>query len=84
MRWSENSKVSNPRWNLESPIHYQIFGPLTSTCGCPFLVQGQPLQVVLFGHFTHELALSYPTYSMHIPSYSLYSNHWRRLIILTH
>jgi len=45
----------------------QIFGPLTLTCGCPFIVQGQPLQVVPFDHFSYELSLSYPTYSMHIP-----------------
>jgi len=77
MRWSDNSKAANPSWNLASLIHYQIFEPLAPTCGCPFIVQGQPLQVVPFGHFPYELSLSYPTYSRHIPLYSLYSNNWR-------
>jgi len=83
MRLSENSLVANSGWNMVSPFHYQIFGPLTPTCGCPFIVQGQPLQIVSFGHFTFELSLSYPTYSKHIPLYSSYSNHWYQLIILT-
>jgi len=48
---------------LASPIHYQIFGPLTSTCGCPFLVQGQSLQVVLLV----ILHMSCPYHILHTP-----------------
>jgi len=50
MRWSENSKAANHSWNLTSPIHHQIFEPLALTCGYLFIVQGQPLQRVPFGH----------------------------------
>jgi len=55
MRRNENSKDVNPRWNLASPILLQIFELLVPTHGCPFIVQGQPIQFVPFGHFTHEL-----------------------------
>jgi len=67
MRWSEDSKSANPSWNLVFKFTMQIFGPLALTCGYPFIVQSQPLQVVLFGHFPYELSLSYLTYFRHIP-----------------
>jgi len=66
MSWSENSSVANLGWNLDSQFTMQSFGPLALTCGYPFIIQGQPLQLVPFGYFPYELSLSYPTYSMHI------------------
>jgi len=41
---------------LASPTPYQIFEPLAPTCGCTFIVQGQPLQVVPFDLFPYELS----------------------------
>jgi len=64
MRWSENSKAANPSWKI-SQIHQQILGPLTSTHGCPFIVQVQPRQVVPFGHFNISCPyLILPTHSI--------------------
>jgi len=55
----------NPGWNLASQLTMQILGPLALTCGCRFIVQGQPLQVVPFGHFPHEVSLSFPYSTKH-------------------
>jgi len=41
----ETLVVVNPSWNLTTQFDYANFGPLALTCGCPFILQGQPLQV---------------------------------------
>jgi len=46
---------ANPSWNLASQFTMQIFGPMSLTCGCPFIVQGQSLEAVPFGHFPMSL-----------------------------
>jgi len=51
-------------WPLK--FYYKFLDPWYQHIVVLLIVQDQPLQVVPFSQFTHELSLSYPTYSRNI------------------
>jgi len=51
--------AANRSWNMTAQFKLTNFGPLTSTCGCPFIVQVRPLKTALFDNFSYRMSLFY-------------------------